>query len=116
MTKLQHTPGPWEVQEKCAYGYDIRSDYDNGWKWIAVAEGEHNGPENDWPDDIQSEANARLIAAAPEMLEELINFCAYNCTDCSGKTAGCSKTCGLKNAKAIIEKATGLKIEEVLSE
>lgn len=99
MSKLQHTPGPWEVQEKCAYGYDIRSDYDNGWKWIAVAEGEHNGPENGWPDDIQSEANARLIAAAPEMLEALITYYLES---------------EYEFIADIIERATGLKIEEVL--
>jgi len=62
----------------------------------------------------ESEGNARLIAAAPDMLNELINFCDYNCTDCSGKTEGCSETCGLKNAKEIIERATGMKMQEVL--
>ena len=51
-----------------------------------------------------------------EMLNELINFCRYNCSDCSQKTKKCFKFCGLKNARKIIEKATGKKIDDILKE
>jgi hypothetical protein len=91
-----------------------------------TAEAIHEDNFNDVSDAIMSamcEANVQpllyevtelIIDAAPDMLNELINFCDYNCTDCSGKTEGCSETCGLKNAKEIIERATGMKIQEVL--
>ena len=51
--KSQHTPGPWESQER-----DIL------W-WPVRAEGEHVFVARSY----QSEADARLIAAAPEMLD-----------------------------------------------
>lgn len=105
MTKLQHTPGPW----KCYNTDPVETELD------IVIESQFLTMGWLYSSNENSEANARLIAAAPEMLEELINFCRYNCTDCSGHIEGCSETCGLKNAKAIIEKATGLKIEEVLT-
>ena len=103
--KLKHTPGPWEVQEKCAYGYDIRSDYDSGFIWVSVAEGPHDSS-NGWPNESQSKANARLIAAAPEMIEALIY--SYRLI----KSTGLS----IPQISEIIERATGLSIEEVLAE
>lgn len=57
----KHTPGPWMRE-------DIAST-----RWIIGANGEtimHLGDEC-LPDDGLSEANARLIAAAPDMLEAL---------------------------------------------
>lgn len=57
--KTSHTPGPWSIQgdkiineETIQYIADIRRD------------GE---------DDPEAQANARLIAAAPELLEALLN-------------------------------------------
>lgn len=88
-----YTPGPWVID-----GQDIIGNEPAG--YVCTWSGRS--------------ANARLIAAAPDMLNELINFCDYNCTDCSGQTEGCSETCGLKNAKEIIERATGMKMQEVL--
>jgi hypothetical protein len=100
-SKLQHTPGPWN--EEGIYTilrYADKHDMD-------IDESEKIMP---WSTD-----DARLIAAAPEMLEELINFCRYNCSGCPGMTKGCSGTCG-SNVKTLLEKITGLTIKEVLSE
>lgn len=61
--------------------------------------------------------NARARIAALEemnrdMLSELIEFCKGNCDTCRMKS--CHETCGLKQAKELIERATGHKIKEVL--
>ena len=64
----KHTPGPWEIEEHYHFGY----------RWIS-------GPEHSqlaqvvWcmEDEDRSpecEANAHLIAAAPELLEALENL------------------------------------------
>jgi hypothetical protein len=61
--KAQHTPGPWEINKYLNYeGFSIYGPDGTG----CIAE-------RWWPSktDIPIEANARLIAAAPEMLLEL---------------------------------------------
>lgn len=58
--KTTHTPGPW-IDD----GHDgIETQIVNS-KWGAVAHVIHNG------DSSQQSANARLIAAAPELLKAL---------------------------------------------
>lgn len=52
--KVQHTPGPWVSDQHMVYA-DGR----------AVANTDQTGPEN----DIEVDANACLIAAAPDLLE-----------------------------------------------
>ena len=57
-----HTPGPWRVE--------LQDDIDldgNGYTWAVKAE-KHNGYVQN-PAYANSEANARLIAAAPALLE-----------------------------------------------
>lgn len=56
-TKTTHTPGPWEVSEGRGFRSIKASD---GGHVIASDQGEFTG---NW------EANARLIAAAPDLLE-----------------------------------------------
>ena len=66
-----HTPGPWEVAEAGSWAggkrtsmeYFVRRPGDD----VAIAS-EIIDPAND---DAPSEANAQLIAAAPELLEAL---------------------------------------------
>jgi hypothetical protein len=67
MSDTKHTSGPWEAQ-----GYDVRQDGSNGTRFICYT-GPHHTPANEYPKScqLQDEANARLIAAAPEMLAAL---------------------------------------------
>lgn len=57
----QHTPGPWQVSQKLKYSIN------NGHKHIANVSIRHSANIN----QAENEANARLIAAAPELLEAL---------------------------------------------
>lgn len=58
-TKSQHTPGPWKVTggETSFYPMAVRSEVSQICEF------------HTW--DVQKEANARLIAAAPDLLEAL---------------------------------------------
>lgn len=60
MTK--HTPGPWRVGP-----VDDTLVSDASGREVAAVDGDYNNPD-EWP---SMEANARLIAAAPEMYAEL---------------------------------------------
>jgi len=62
MTATKHTQGPWQVFQKWPgyHGIEIRSGD------ISIADLRVNGH-----NAVHGEANARLIAAAPEMLEAL---------------------------------------------
>ena len=61
MTETAHTPGPWNLvwrrNEQYPYPLSVLADDSGAW----VARG----------GKVSSEANARLIAAAPDMLEAL---------------------------------------------
>lgn len=58
----KHTPGPWELRESAAAGRKVVASPRLG--LIAIL-AEHDVGEAEW---IQDEANARLIAAAPDLL------------------------------------------------
>lgn len=64
MSETKHTPGPWSVNECHVYRYD--DEYD---ETICDTSGAPTEAAfmSDVPD--RAEANARLIAAAPELLE-----------------------------------------------
>lgn len=108
MSKLQHTPGPWKYDDD-PLRMRIHSEFDHDIVCHMVG--------NSASSMIQKReiknANARLIAAAPDMLEVLIEFCKVNCTECN---IVCGTHCALYDSKTVIERATGLSIEEVLSE
>lgn len=104
MNKLQHTPGPWKVGVDRVDKNTLVMD-DNNIGIASVVE---------WPNE--AEANARLIAAAPRMLEALIGAIEI-IKIWHGEEAF---QIYLKNAPEMkpiissIERATGLSIEEVL--
>ncbi len=92
---MSHTPGPWYasvflVSDKPGY-------YDHG-RWSIVQTGCHDIRE---PDECI--ANARLIAASPELLEALSEL-AWHVEHDMGTTADNPY---LIAAKAAIKKATG---------
>lgn len=69
MTNTKHTPGPWYIEEQHPKfgGYFIH----------------HNADETQDSDDVvcsdvTNEANARLIVAAPELLEALEMVSSFN--------------------------------------
>ena len=110
--KLQHTPGPWvftgSMHEKA---YLVNG----GDKYICSVWDHLREDDNGHPIDMDKEmqSNARLIAAAPEMLKVLIEFNKLaHCTD--DRFAGYSDII-YHDSKNIIEKATGMSIEEVLN-
>jgi hypothetical protein len=77
MSDLKHTPGPWIADR-----YDVRQSGSTGSRMVAAIcyTGPHHTPASEYPKScrLQDEANARLIAAAPELLEaleEMTRFC-----------------------------------------
>ena len=59
---VQHTPGPWSAEIPSA---------SNGYVWIDPVDGCCGEIATVWNTHDNSEANARLIAAAPDLLEAL---------------------------------------------
>lgn len=57
----QHTPGPWAVKTDGEANYFTIADSKANW----LMRVQHNGE----PSTVTQDANARLIAAAPELLE-----------------------------------------------
>jgi hypothetical protein len=68
MSNTKHTPGPWraDVQDPAFVNYDVRTD-----ETIICTMGIDMCTE-------EEAANARLIAAAPELLEALMRLDAYH--------------------------------------
>lgn len=64
----QHTPGPWWLQADGA-GWYVECTPERGHS-VAYVRAEAGEDDPDTP-DAEKEANARLIAAAPELLEAL---------------------------------------------
>lgn len=59
-----HTPGPWVARRNSAFW-----EFAQQGKWVTIGDVCSTNPSN--PDDGLQEANARLIAAAPDMLDAL---------------------------------------------
>ncbi len=80
MSETKHTPGPWQIEKTDAF-------VNNQPRYSLVGQdGEWLGWLNKWPDHPkESAANARLIAAAPELLnsakEALAHFDRLDCKD-----------------------------------
>jgi hypothetical protein len=72
----KHTPGPWVVnkdQSRCELGVDTA-----GGEWGICLVADAAGETLDHSSENASEANARLIAAAPDLLEALRAFMALD--------------------------------------
>ena len=71
---LKHTPGPWHVEWAMAQGGDAHHVCDRrSMAELSVIATVHFHDDTDG----ETEANARLIAASPEMLEALLLFVEY---------------------------------------
>ncbi len=102
MENLQHTPGPWRGEGRLVFA---------GTHSVAFAQ--YSGIQSE---NAESFANARLIAAAPELLEAVLAALPYiedlerdNITDLSvGLVSDKELTRALSAMVAAIEKAKGL--------
>lgn len=99
----KHTPGPWAVKSPTHFvdglAHMVVSDNPQEGYWHVAELGVHNGR-------AESEANARLIAAAPEMLDILESVIAVYGDNCGD---GCIKgECCICRTRAIIAKADGV--------
>lgn len=111
MSKLKHTPGPWVKDYGHTEGH-IKTLHNPKVHTKTVIKYRYNMCEEILTEE-EIEANARLIAAAPEMLEALINVKKYGC---SGYIDGSKPDIEFWfKINMAIEKATGLTIEEVLN-
>lgn len=102
MKQLKHTPGEWRPA-------DI-----GDWKYVSI--GEKQSPsvcKVYGSNDETLEANARLIACCPEMLEALIELISIVKIH-SEATKNNFAWAEVDYAKEIIGKATGMKIEEII--
>lgn len=92
-THTQHTPGPWRtIQSTDGVVVLNESALASGAASVVIVT----------PIRSEYEANARLIAAAPELLEALVHL-VHACT--ANGVARCDSA--LANAKAVIAKANG---------
>jgi hypothetical protein len=73
MSEAKHTPGPWEWVAHGEYGYSALTNSVNS---EVLATGGFNDGDYPvtWMGEEMSDADARLIAAAPELLEALVEL------------------------------------------
>lgn len=100
----KHTPGPWLI----AAGTTVYALNAHGYNRFS-AQAQRGHTSDKWPtDEEELEANARLIAAAPELLEALKD-CSEYLSDIPESAVGGDDEAGRINRRAIaaIRKATG---------
>ena len=108
MSEIKHTPGPWETRGtlpgKSGAAIDIHGDG----VWVGSANGNHNTkgsrPTAGFPGNDEGNANARLMAAAPELLVALKKALYCICLDANREES-------IEISKAAIVKAEGETIE-----
>lgn len=103
--ELKHTPGPWFAEDDdWTDGDDALITCESREGMVSVAKVEGGGSESGYDSYFSGEqmANAKLIAAAPELLEALQELAFLYERD-----EGCRELTEYKRAKAAIAKATG---------
>lgn len=90
MTKAHHTPGPWTVNHDDGESVGILGNNGNnarGQQYVAAIQYSEAAQKQylpNIPSHEQAKANARLIAAAPELLQSLellLNLAEFDCMD-----------------------------------
>ncbi len=100
--KAAHTPGPWIAD--LGEAYRVRAQQDGGQVAIMMSlKGQHGLAGRRSGDEVA--ANARLIAAAPDLLEALIAI--TNQLERIGDTREHKDGAFIRDARAAIAKATG---------
>lgn len=93
----QHTPGPWLIEAETCHTGDIATVHNTAEKWVTIYA--PHWMETGMGEQEQS-ANARLIAAAPDLMEALKNLLEahYNGnvirSDCLDAEAAIAKASG----------------------
>lgn len=107
-TDLKHTPGPWWLTERAGYYEILANSPDCDWygfkKAHAVAYADTE------IEEVEQEANARLIAASPDLLEALIGLEGILATaesNASGNPEWEVVSAKINAARAAIAKALG---------
>lgn len=98
---MSYTAGPWRVFEHSWCNTSIVADgFDNG---ICGLDINHATEESEAADESIMAANAKLISAAPELLEALRPFITFNSSE---ETITITvKTCDVSRARAAVAKA-----------
>lgn len=104
--KATHTPGPWKVIDGIGCGsiYSIKQEtpsHNNG-----VLAAVLHAPDAKAPLMV-AQANARLIAAAPELLAALYKIAEWDPASAPGEPNGMSVIDAIDIARAAIAKARG---------
>ncbi len=92
------TPGDWTVHffdDFDRFEIHTANDHDGT---VIIAD---LGHDTEGPPEVR-EANAKAIAAVPDLIEALIGMMAHNRTDCNDRNCG---SCSWCKAKTAIEKA-----------
>lgn len=79
MTKHKHTPGPWFVEstdKTPIYVSPVARHEQIGICNVMVIDEDESSDSGEWFNGHQTKANARLIAAAPLLLDDLIDAAA----------------------------------------
>ena len=95
----KHTPGPWLIEAQNCHSGDIATVHNTDEKWVTIY-----APH--WMetgmDEKEQSANARLIAAAPDLLDALKTL-----VDCASYGHVMDTADAWIDASAAIAKATG---------
>jgi hypothetical protein len=109
MQQKTHTPGPWRVEQQ-----DDMDVEGNGYVWAVRAEGHGSYCQN--PARSNSLANARLMAAAPDMLAALEEaHRSIHGMDWNDPRAQPATNKGGRMIRAAIAKAKGAPTNELLN-
>jgi hypothetical protein len=103
--EAKHTPGTWKYGSRSALGIEIEAEDGKriGVSYLPKKVSEKNTVEQVWSDE--SAANARLIAAAPELLWALENL--VDATEKFAWPKGIDQKSFIDAAKSAIAKAEG---------
>lgn len=103
MSGATHTPGPWQTDRNNVHAGQIATIHHcKGNDWIEVWS-------TNWPEDEDTqEANARLIAAAPELLAALEILVSQYDSSSDFTMGGNLTNEGFLLGRAAIEKAKGI--------
>jgi len=104
---VPHTPGPWHVDRNNVHAGQIATIHHclgNAWVEVWTDTWCFEGTVLD---EARQEANARLIAAAPELLEALILMVRTHDEPAESSLQEMKELRWLESARAVIAKATG---------